>query len=629
MASTVGEIKIGLKFDSSDYKKSLGGVEKATNSSGSRIGRIFDTALTAAVSSFIVNGINKLASSLVDLGKQAINAYADFEQLSGGMQKIFDEVNYDQIAADANAAYETMNISANQYMESIAGVGAVFAQTMGDVEGYETAKQGMQALADYASGTGKSVDDLMSKYQAITRSTSSYLSIADQFAGLLPQTTDGFLKQAQASGLLADSYTKLSEVPVAEYQAALTSMLESGVKDMGLLGNTAAETANTISGSLNATKAAWSNVLASFGQGEEAVSQAIENLMTSVGNVVKNITPLISPIISGLTQLLNDIIGQLPGLLQTLLPPLIEGAVLLINGLVSALPGLLDALTASLPALVSGIISIISTLLQNIGPILKALTDMVIALALELTKPDTLNLILKAGIDLLMSLVKAIPQIITALAVALPNIIDNIINFLTDPETLNMLIKAAVELFTALTLAVPQILGSLVQAFAHLVGSLWIGIRKMFVSFAANFGDLISGIFKSAINSVLMFIENVINTPVNLINGFIGAINGAFGFIGVNLGYMQTISLPRLAEGGFASGASPALIGEAGREVVIPLDRNTDNWSGLLADTLINEMDEDPAPREVIINNYNTINSDLDVNLIAQKMGQEIRRATI
>ena len=103
-------------------------------------------------------------------------------------------------------------------------------------------------------------------------------------------------------------------------------------------------------------------------------------------------------------------------------------------------------------------------------------------------------------------------------------------------------------------MAVPQILGALIDAFGRLVGSLWDGITSLFGEFAGNFGNFIGDIFKGAINGVIMFIEGFINTPIDILNGFIWLINQAFGWIGVNLGYIDRIQLPRLAQGGIVEG---------------------------------------------------------------------------
>ena len=126
-------------------------------------------------------------SALATLGTVAVKSFADYEQLAGGAAKIFDEMSQTKVLNDANNAYKELGLSANQYLSIINDVGATFAATMGDEAGYNAAKTGLQAIADYASGTGKSVDVLSEKFTMITRSTSSYQSIADQFSGILHQ----------------------------------------------------------------------------------------------------------------------------------------------------------------------------------------------------------------------------------------------------------------------------------------------------------------------------------------------------------------------------------------------------------------------------------------------------------
>lgn len=231
--------------------------------------------------------------------KDTILQGSDLEQLRGGIEKIFDNANTSKIFEDANNAYKDLNLSANDYLSTITSVGATFASTMGDQKGYDFARAGMLAVSDYATGTGKNVDLLNEKFQMISRSTSSYQSIADQFSGLLPQTSKDFLAQAQAAGFLSDSYTSLTDVPVAEYQQALVQMLQKGTEEMGLAGNTAAEAEKTLSGSFAAMKGAVSNFMAQLTtDGDlsgalDAIFNTVinfgKNLLTSFGNILLNL----------------------------------------------------------------------------------------------------------------------------------------------------------------------------------------------------------------------------------------------------------------------------------------------------------------------------------------------------
>lgn len=97
----------------------------------------------------------------------------------------------------------------------------------------------------------------------------------------------------------------------------------------------------------------------------------------------------------------------------------------------------------------------------------------------------------------------------------------------------------------------------------------WTTVKNIFVNAGQMVGSAVGGAFKSAVNAVLGTIENVVN-------GFIGMINGVIGMInkipGVSLGSVGYVSLPRLARGGIVDSPTVAMIGEAGKEVVMPLE---------------------------------------------------------
>jgi hypothetical protein len=234
-----------------------------------------------------------------------------------------------------------------------------------------------------------------------------------------------------------------------------------------------------------------------------------------------------------------------------------------------------------------------------------------------------------AAVQFLMAIVQAVPQIISALITALPDLIVNIVDFLTKPENILMIVAASAELFMGIVKAVPQILGALFQAFGNLFGALWQRLQGLFSDFVGKFGETIKGIFVRAINGVLQFIENFLNGPIDLINGFIDTINSTFGSIGVNIGKVGRINLPRLAQGGVTTGATTALIGEAGKEAVIPLEQNTENWTRPLAKALAEQFESEgiSTAGHITVNMNNYINNNLDADEIGQRLMTSIRRA--
>ena len=393
-----------ITLDSSEYEKGIKGAGEGIEGMSSKWAMAGKAAKIAGAATVAAVGASAVAVG--NLAKKSIEAYSNYEQLAGGVEKIFDQANIEQIFADANNAYKNLNMSANEYLAAINHTGAAFAQTMGDQKGYDTAKTGMQAIADYASGTGRNLNELNDKYALITRSTSSYQSIADQFSGILPATSKGFLEQAQAAGFLSDSYSKLTDVPIDEYQEAVTKMLEKGVTDMGLYGNTAKEAATTIQGSLAMTKSAWENLVTGLADPNADLGQLMDNLVVAIvgenegEGLLNQIIPAIERTMEGIGEVIEQaapiLAEHLPTLIEQVLPSLLNAATTLIAWLVQALPSLISVLVQQMPMIIqtlaSALISLggtlvstgaelISNLASGIASAFDALRERVVSLA--------------------------------------------------------------------------------------------------------------------------------------------------------------------------------------------------------------------------------------------------------
>ena len=303
-------------------------------------------------------GLGAAATAIGKVVYESYQAVGSYEQLKGGMEKIFDQADTTQILKDANEAYKTLGMSANQYLTVVNDTGATFAATMGDQKGYETAKTGLTAISDYATGTGKDINLLSEKFTLITRSTSSYQSIADQFSGILPATSKDFLKQATAAGLLTKKYEKLTDVPVAEYQEAVAKMLEKGVKDLGLTGNTVMEAEETVTGSLGMMKSAWENLLVAMGTGVDLDKQ-FDNMIEAAGAFGKQILPVVEKSLESIGKLVEKlapiIADKLPQICDDLLPPLLKAATELLKGFIKALPSIVKTIIKELPDILKGV----------------------------------------------------------------------------------------------------------------------------------------------------------------------------------------------------------------------------------------------------------------------------------
>lgn len=148
-------------------------------------------------------------------------------------------------------------------------------------------------------------------------------------------------------------------------------------------------------------------------------------------------------------------------------------------------------------------------------------------------------------------------------------------------------------------------------------GGIWGKIKDKFSSLGTSIGDAIGGAVKAGINGVISLIENSINSAISLINGAIKLINL---LPGVSVGYVQKLHMPRLAKGGIVDSATIAMVGEQGKEAVVPLENNTE-WMDKLADRLAARM---ASPTRVSLNvdgkelGWATINS---INNITKQTG--------
>ena len=147
--------------------------------------------------------------------------------------------------------------------------------------------------------------------------------------------------------------------------------------------------------------------------------------------------------------------------------------------------------------------------------------------------------------------------------------------------------------------------------FGSFFQGLWDTIKSTFSDLGSSLSDAIGGAVKSGLNGVLSMIESTINNGIGLINGAIGLINK---LPGVSVGTIGELSLPRLAKGGIVDNATTAIIGEDGREAVIPLERNT-KWIDVMASKLASKLSSggytstQSTANSVVNNFYQTNNS--------------------
>ena len=481
-----------IVFDDSEYTK---GIDRAERNSG----KLADALKKGVVNSakMATAAIATVTTAIAGLVTASVRGYSEYEQLVGGAAKIFDQINQSKILADAQNAYKNLGMTASQWLGVMNDAGAAFSATMGDEAAYEAVTRGMEAIADYTTGTGKSFDDLMGKFTLITRSTSSYQSIADQFSGILPATTEEFLKQAQAAGFLEGKYKSLTDVPLAEYQEAITLMLEKGVAELNLTGNAASEAFTTISGSFAMAKASWSNLVSGLADDNADFAMLIDNFTTSIGAVVDNTMPRVVTALGGVVNLIGTVlpmaVEQIPPLVVQVLPQLADAASGMIMALISGIENgqgdlvgvvmsvamqIVSLVLTAAPKLLTVGVSLITQLVNSLASaapeLIPAAVSAVLQLVEGLTNPDSFSALIDGAIALIMGLTDGLIAALPILLESAPGIIENLVNVLI--ENLPKLSLAGLDFMIALAMGVienlPEIASAAWQIITKLAGSL-------------------------------------------------------------------------------------------------------------------------------------------------------------
>lgn len=458
-------------------------------------------------------------AAAVSLGKEVIAAYADYEQLVGGVDTLFKESSQELQTYAANA-YKTAGMSANDYMETVTSFSASLISSLGgDAEAaVKYADMAITDMSDNANKMGTDMSLIQNAYQGFAKQNYTMLDNLKLGYGGTKTEMERLLADAQAiSGIEynIDSYADVVE--------AIHVIQDS----MGIAGATAAEAEGTISGSINSLQAALQNMLVGFGDANADMNMLCQNMVDALQNVIKNVTPVIENMVKVLptvtealltafadllpslldtvtqlfTQILNTILTLLPQLIpaavsaimtivQALidnLPLLVEAAVQLV---VSLVEGIGSALPQLIPAAVQAIITIVQGLIENLPMILDAALQLIMGLAEGLLTAIPILIealpsiilaivdfvigaipqIIDAGIQLLTSLVSALPEIITAIVAAIPQIIEGIITAVLD--SIPQIIQAGIYLLVALIQALPEIITTIVAAIPEIIGSI-------------------------------------------------------------------------------------------------------------------------------------------------------------
>lgn len=353
--SSIFELFGTIALNTGGAEKQLAKISAAGKKVGSVLGKGFKVAGEAALQMGKVIGAG-VAAGTTAMGKlvsSAMSAYASYEQLEGGVKKLFGDDAQNLVMEYARNAYRTAGLSANEYMDTVTSFSASLISSLGKdtVAAAAYADLAITDMADNANTFGTNMEDIQNAYKGFSKQNYTMLdNLKLGYGGT----------QKEMERLLADA-SKLSGVKYKiENFSDIIEAIHVIQDNQGIAGTTAAEAEKTISGSVNAAKAAWKNLLSGLADGEQDIDQLVSNLSETVLTAAqKNIVPRLQTMAPRLVQAVQTLVStlgpQLPGIINTILPGMVEAATTLITGLADVLPDLLGSIIDVLPNVVKQI----------------------------------------------------------------------------------------------------------------------------------------------------------------------------------------------------------------------------------------------------------------------------------
>ena len=496
MATDFMKLKASLSLDSDQYEKGLSRSEKLAKG----FGKAFKVSAVA---------IGAAASAVGVLVKKSIDAYGEYEQLAGGIKKLYGEAT-DDMMEYASKAYETAGMSANQYMQNVTGFSAALLNSVkGDSkEAAKIADMAMKDISDNANTFGKyTAEELAGVYQALAKG--QYMTLDNLNLGFggtkagMQQLIDKANELARAQGMAGD-------LQIDSY-ADIVQAIHLVQENLNIKDTTEKEAAQTIQGSINMTKAAWENLVAGFADPDADIAELTKNVIVSAGKAASNVVPAIMRAASGIgeafTVILPQALSNIPNVVKNIGVPLIQtGAQMVLSigqGITGALPqlitvfaSLVDELVASMDGALPGLIEVGLTWLEGFSGSIR----------------EGAGKLVDAGMKLLLSLAQGI-------ATAMPLIISNIAGVIND--NVPKLIATGAKIILALGKGIIEAIPALIANFPQILKAIWdvlmafnwMALGKQIIGGIAKglsaAGSTISGALKRAGSSAIKSLKGI------------------------------------------------------------------------------------------------------------------------
>lgn len=546
-----------IALNNEDAHKELDNTTEKAKTASEKIGKFFGS-VAKTVGKASLAAIGAAATGIAALTKSAVENFAEYEQLVGGVETLFKDSSA-KVLEYANNAYKTAGLSANDYMETVTSFSASLLQSLGgDTEkAAEIGNMAVIDMADNANKMGSSMESIQNAYAGFAKQNYTMLDNLKLGYGGTKEEMQRLIDDANKLNAAQGNMTKYS----IDSYADIVSAIHDVQTEMGITGTTAQEAATTIQGSLSSTKAAWDNWLTGTGSVDalvetvvnsagllaDAIGNILPNLTTGISQLMSKLAPKIPPlinqllpsIITSITTLIDSIGGQLPSILAILLPVITQTAPQIINtlltALISSLPiivssagqlilalatGISQSLPELIPTIVDVVLQIVTTLVENIDLLIDAAVDLISALAEGLIAALPILIAQAPTIiaKLVQELIAAAPKLLLSAYEIVVQIVSGIANNLFE------LGKSAAEIITTLVEGIGAMYDSIINAGSQIIDKIIEGIGEMWDS-VVDVGSQVVSKIKQGISNAWQGLKNWFN----------GLWDGLFGNRNVNV----------------------------------------------------------------------------------------------
>lgn len=515
------EVKVKIVADGSDAQKELDQVEAKGKGLAGRLGSAFGVMGKA-----LAAGLAAAGTAIGTVGVQAFNAYGEFEQLAGGVNKLFGDAA-DTVIANSERAFQTAGMSQSQYMQNATQLSASLISSLGgDTEAAAAQVDvAMRAIADNADTFGTSVEDVANVYQALARGQYQTLdNLRLGYAG----TKTGMEELIADANRIREANGEAADLSIDSFSDMVTA-IETVQDAQGIAGTTANEAATTIQGATRMAANAWQDLLTHLADPDADIDALVTQLTDSLSTLATVAAPVIDQMARSFGTALPIIVPQLldlaAGILTTLMQTVMEQAPMLVDAFVGALQLVVDALPGMLPMLVTAAVTLFLGLLDGLVQATPALLDgLTVAItALIDALPTLVPALLSAAVTLFMAIATAIVQDGPAILSALRDAINSLLQLVANSGT--QMLVAFGNFMERGRAGIASKAGAILQAVKSAIQSAIQGVVGMAGQFAQAGRNLIAGIARgiaSGAGAVVEAAKNAARSALDAAKAFLG-----------------------------------------------------------------------------------------------------------